>query len=65
MAEITTFPTEELRADLQESLDDIGVCERALALGVTTYGDNESVQHRLEVNRAIVGKIEAGFSRFR
>ena len=48
---------EDLREDLRASLDDIALCERCLALGVTHHRDGFPVEERLKVNSQIVEKI--------
>jgi len=60
--DIHTIPHAELRCDLQESLDDIAVCKRALLLGVTRYSGG-SVQDRLDANKGFIVKIKAELAR--
>ena len=54
---IRNIPLEELRKDKQESLDDIGICEQALKLGINTH-KGRSTQERLDMNKKIVQKID-------
>ena len=61
--DITKIPTEELLTDRVESLQDIQVCRTALAQGITEYSNGKSVQHRLDVNREIVVKIDSELAR--
>lgn len=63
MADITEIPTVELLVDLQESLDDITVCNNALKVGALTYGNGESTRYRYDVNLKIVEKIRAELKR--
>lgn len=60
MSNITTFPDEELAADLLETEQDITICQKALAVGITHYcNGTESVQRRLNVNLRIKSAILA------
>jgi hypothetical protein len=59
MTDIAIIPDEELERDRQESIADIAVCERALAIGYHTHRDGLPVQERLDGNRKIITKIEA------
>lgn len=63
MEDITKMPHTELMKDKTESLAFIEVCQSALDMGVTTYGNGKSVQRRLEVNQGIVRKIDAELAR--
>jgi hypothetical protein len=63
MEEIAKIPYTELIRDRDESVADISVCETALSLGITTYGDGKSTQRRLEVNQGVVEKIDAELAR--
>lgn len=55
--------TKTLVSDLVASLQDITLCEFALAQGVTTYGTEKSVAYRLEANRQTVAQIKAELER--
>lgn len=61
--DITQIPDDELKHDRAESVLDAKVCEIALIQGIETYSGGESVQHRLDVNRAIIKKIDAELAR--
>jgi len=59
---IEDIPTEELKKDLQDSIDDISICSLSLAVGVYEYNDGNkkcSVQNRLDTNAEIIKVIEA------
>lgn len=57
MADIKTIPTPELVKDRYESIDDIGLCKKALENGITVYSGG-TVRERLRVNEEIVRKID-------
>ena len=57
--DICTIPTDELINDRLESLADIIVCEKALAVGVIEYSRGESTAERLKINKQIVEVIDA------
>ena len=59
---ITTIPEEELRADLEDSRNDIALCEMALRLDIIKYPSG-NVAERLNCNRQIVKAIEAELAR--
>lgn len=63
MADITKIPAHELLADMEASEKDIAVCQKALELGVVTYGNNESVERRIAINRAIIRDINEEIAR--
>jgi len=52
------IPLEELRADRAETVADIRTCKVALAKGITTYGDGQSVPYRLNKNYEILATID-------
>lgn len=56
---ITEISTDELFKDLEETVKDIEICKLARAMGVETYGDNESVDERIRINGEIQIRIEA------
>ena len=60
--DITTIPTSELRQDLQDSLNDIKVCQLALTHRVEAYSGG-SVQERLDKNQHFVKVITAELAR--
>ncbi len=60
---ISEIPTGELATDLEKTLDDIALCERALAQGVETYGTGKSVTYRLTTNCMIRDQIAAELER--
>jgi hypothetical protein len=60
--DITIIPTETLKKDLQESRDDISICEIALAQGIKTYSGG-SVKERLEDNKHFVEVITKELTR--
>lgn len=61
--EITQISEVELRNALEETYADILRCEAAIRLGIEQDSEGDSVQERLEVNRAIKQKIEAELER--
>lgn len=63
MEDITKIPHTELMQDKHESLADITVCQSALDMGVTTYGNGKSVQERLWAAQDKVAKIDAELAR--
>jgi len=63
MTDLSDIPTNELLADLAESIADIRICELALVQGVTHYSVDKSVNYRLKINKQIVTKIEAELNR--
>lgn len=56
MVNLKLIPTSELKADLEETIVDIRVCELAILGGVTTYSGGE-IQERLDVNHRIANLI--------
>jgi hypothetical protein len=52
MSDITQFTTEDLRADLADTIEDIVACQLALLLGVREYSGG-SVHKRMDENMAI------------
>ena len=54
--DITTIPTDVLEKDLQESKNDISVCEAALLQGIKEYSGG-SVASRLQENKHFVEVI--------
>jgi hypothetical protein len=62
MSDIHSIPTEELEKDLLDSNIDIGVCETALQLGITSYSGGP-IQKRLEANKCFVKVITAELER--
>ena len=60
--DITAIPTNELRQDLQDSLNDIKICQLAINHGIEAYSGG-SVQHRLNENRRFVKVITAELAR--
>jgi predicted NACHT family NTPase len=63
VTDITTIPTHELHDDRAESISDIEICELALENGVTHWGNAQSTQYRLDVNRRIVARIDKEIER--
>ena len=61
--DITKLPMSELLADLEESRLDASNCQTALEMGIVLYGDGQSVERRLKVNRQIILKIEGELGR--
>jgi hypothetical protein len=57
--DITTAPESELLDDLHASIDDIRLCEMAIALHI----DYPNTQKRLRGNQMIIDKINAEFAR--
>jgi hypothetical protein len=55
--DMTKFTVAEMMKDRAESIEDIDICIRALAIGVTEYSGG-NVSHCLEVNRKIVDMID-------
>lgn len=62
--DIRSIPTNELISDLNETRADIRLCELALELAVTEYGE-ASVNLRLEANRRIESMIKTELDRRR
>jgi hypothetical protein len=62
MIDITKIAIDELEKDLQESKDDIEICEIALANDLKNYS-NGSVQERLKVNQHCVEVITKEINR--
>lgn len=62
MINIQTIPTEQLKKDLKDSLDDIDVCTKAREQGIYQYSGG-SVQRRLDSNRHFVRVIETEIER--
>jgi len=62
MVDISTIPTAELEKDLQDSRNDISVCEVALSMGVQSYSGG-AVKKRLDGNRHFVEVITAELGR--
>lgn len=62
MVDITTIPIEELEKDLQDSRNDISVCEVALAQGIENYSGG-SVTSRLNDNKRFVEIITTELNR--
>jgi hypothetical protein len=54
--DISTIPIGKLEVDLQESRDDISICEIALSHGILSYSGG-SVKERLEDNKHFVKVI--------
>lgn len=50
---ITSVPLDELLSDWDDTVKDVALCFLALGEGVVTYGQNESVHHRLVTNLKI------------
>lgn len=63
MKPVESIPTAELRADLDSTLIDIALCEKAMARGVVGYGGGRSVRERLEMNERVRSIIEAELER--
>jgi hypothetical protein len=57
MKDITTIPIGVLKKDLQESIEDIEVCERALLRCITHTSDGTSVRDRMIDNKHFVEVI--------
>ncbi len=64
MVNIQTIPIKELKKDLKESLEDIDVCIKAIALGITQYSGGE-VQKRLDDNKHFTKVITTEIERRR
>jgi hypothetical protein len=62
MIDITTIQTVILEKDLQESKNDINICETALLQGIKEYSGG-SVENRLQVNKHIVEVITKELNR--
>ena len=62
MTDITTIHIDRLKKDLQESNDDIIVCEKALLGGVQSYSGG-SVKERLKSNKYFVKVISIELDR--
>ncbi len=62
MVNIQTIPDDKLRKDLKESFEDIDVCVKAIAIGITKYSGGE-VKKRLDDNKQFVKIIEAEIER--
>ena len=62
MTDITTISTETLEKDLQESKNDISICQQALDIGITNYSGG-SVKDRLEANKHFVEIITKELNR--
>ena len=61
---ISDLPEQELVCDLLDGIKDAQYCERAIAEGFSTYGqDNKSVSERLETNLKINDTIRAELHR--
>ena len=56
MIDITKIPTDKLKMDLQDSLEDIRVCEEALSKGIRSYSAGP-VKERLNANKCFVKVI--------
>ena len=54
--DITTIPTSKLEKDLEESQNDIGICQMVLDLGLETYSGG-SIEERIKDNRHFVDVI--------
>lgn len=63
MIEIDTFTTEELLRDNAEAWHDLGWCRLAEACGIETYGDDESVADRIELNKRVIEITRAELQR--
>ena len=63
MGDIKLMPTKELEVDLAETMTDIGWCRMAVAQGVETYGDGDSVSWRLGINEKTATVILAELAR--
>ena len=63
MSDIATISTDELEADLAETMTDIGWCRLAVIQGIETYGDGDSVSWRLKANEGIAVRILAELER--
>jgi hypothetical protein len=61
--DISHVPLQELYDDREDSLADIVLCERALAMGISVHGAGYSTQERLDTNRAIVDMIDVELKR--
>jgi hypothetical protein len=59
MADITEIPLDELLADRDASVQDIRICNLALASGVTHHRDGFPVKERIDGNERIISKINA------
>jgi hypothetical protein len=56
MIDLSTISINELEKDLQDSIDDIQTCQRALLQGITDYSQG-SVLNRLKDNKYFVDVI--------
>lgn len=62
MGDVISINESELLHDLDESIEDIELCKRALSIGLTEYSGGK-VEDRLKVNQKIVEKIKAELMR--
>lgn len=62
MIPIEQIPNEELLTDLRESIEDVELCYKALAVGITQY-DGGSVRYRLGTNVQIIQVIKEELNR--
>lgn len=62
MTDITQIPKVELVQDLAETMGDIALCRRALALGVDRYNGKDT-QERLDANIQIRDAIQVELAR--
>lgn len=62
MQDIKTIPTEKLVKDLEESRNDVSVCQVALDIGIFSYSGG-SVKDRKEVNENIIRRIQIEIKR--
>ena len=60
--DITTIPKEELEKDLKDSIADIVICSKALAIGIKEH-KGTSVQERLKDNKYFVEVISKELDR--
>lgn len=52
VSDLSAIPTEELKGDLAETVADIKLCERALALAITKYSGG-TTEMRLRANQEV------------
>ena len=57
MRDIMTMPIDELKTDLDETMNDIGWCVMAEVQGIETYSNGKSVSFRLNANKKIAAVI--------
>lgn len=54
MHNLEQLTTEDLLIELSEATVDLHICEVLLSLGIHEYGDRQSVEDRVMVNKSII-----------